>query len=159
MKEFIFDNLKFELLDEEIIHIEKSTSAGFSCENTLFINEKTKLNKSEFFVQDNGDYFTLFMNEYFAVLFKGQGLKDFKIYDKYGSILYEYKKKMNSGELPHPSKTPAIFSLFDDPRVTLPKHGYSIASFKNKEELKVENNVIDFYLLLAKGQADKLREL
>ena len=159
MKEFIFDNLRFELLDEEIIHIEKATSAGFSNENTLFIAEKENLTKSEFFVQDNGDYFTLFMNEYYAVLFKGQGLKGFKIYDKYGSILYKYSKKMNSGELPHPAKTPAIFALFDDPRVTLPKHGYSIESFKNNEELKVENNVIDFYLLLAKGQASDLRRL
>ena len=88
MKEFIFDNLRFELLDEEIIHIEKATSAGFSNENTLFIAEKENLTKSDFFVQDNGDYFTFFMNEYYAVLFKGQGLKDFKIYDKYGSILY-----------------------------------------------------------------------
>ena len=159
MREFIFDNLKFELLDEEIIHIEKATSAGFSFENTLFCSEKENLEKSEFYVQDNGDYFTLFMNEYFAVFFKGEELKDFKIYDKYGSILYEYKKLMNSGELPHPSKTPAVFPLFDNPRVTLPKHGYSKESFKNNESVKVEKDVTDFYLLLAKGQADKLREL
>ena len=135
MREFIFDNLKFELLDEEIIHIEKATSAGFCCENTLFCSEKENLEKSEFYVQDNGDYFTLFMNEYFAVFFKGEELKNFKIYDKYGSVLYEYKKLMNSGELPHPSKTPAVFPLFDNPRVALPKHGYSKESFKNNESV------------------------
>ena len=159
MNQFVFNGLRFELLDEEIIHIEKGTSAGFCDENTLFMSEKTKLNKSEFYVQDNGDYFTLFMNEYYLVFFKRDGLKDLKVYDKYGSILYNYKKKLNSGDLPSPNDTPAIFAIFDNPRVVLPKDGYSIKSFENNEELKIDRKVDDVYLLLAKGQATDLRRL
>lgn len=159
MKEFVFDNVRFELLNDEIIHIEKATSTGFSNENTLFVPEKTNLTRSEFFVQDNGDYITLFMNEYYLVYFKGRGVKEIKVYDKYGSTLYSYRKIPNSGELPLPFKTPAIFPLFDSPRVTLPIDGYSIKSFEKNEKLKVENKAIDLYLLLAKGQADALRRL
>ena len=159
MNEFIFNNLRFELLDEEIIHIEKGSSAGFLNENTFFIPSKTELNRSEFFVQDNGDYFTLFMNEYYLVFFKRDGLKDLKVYDKYGSILYTYKRKVNSGELPSAIDTPAIFSIHDNPRMVLPSEGYSSKSFDKKESLKVEEKVDDVYLLLAKGGAAKLREL
>ena len=159
MKQFEFNSLRFELLDDEIIHIEKATSARFSNKNTFFIAEKEALNRTEFFVQDNGDYFTLFMNEYYLVVFKRDGLNDLKVYDKYGSILYEYKKVLNSGELAAPSETPAIFALFDNPRVTLPEHGYSAKSFDKNEKLVIEKDVDDAYLLLAKGQADKLREL
>ena len=159
MKEFIFNNLRFELLNDEIIHVEEGTSAGFLEKNTFFCLDKENLSKSEFTLEDHGEYFTLLMNEYYVVVFKENTLKNLKVYDKYHSILYKYEKKLNSGELPMALETPAVFALFDNPRVILPKHGYSKVSFDNNEKLVVEDDVNDFYLLLAKGNPQKLREL
>lgn len=159
MKTFIYNSLRIELLENEIIHIEKAAKGHFFDGNTFFVPTKTNLKLSDFDFSDNGDYFTLYMNEYYLVLYKKDSLRTLKIYDKYGSLLYRYQRKFNCGELPPASNTPCLFPLFDNPRVKLYPSGYSLEAIKNHEEYQVEENVDDCYILIAKSNPLKLREL
>lgn len=83
-----------------------------------------------------------------------------KVINKSNEVIYKYKKLHNSGELPSPSKTPIIFPIFDNPRMVIPLSGYNDEKLiQNNEKFIVEENVNDFYLLIANKDPLLLRKL
>lgn len=158
MKEFIYQNLSLEFLNESIIHIEFSKTGRFCKENTLFCASKEELERSNFEVNETESEFRGYFGNFLLTINKND-LKDIKIFDK-NTIVYTYSKILNSGELPSPNKTPLIFPLFDNPRMVLPKAGYDDKELiANNETYVVEEDVDDAYLLLANEDAPLLRKL
>ena len=166
MKQFIHDEILFEFLENDIIHIEKKPK-NFTLEedqthSSLFVINRNEIKRKEFESYDYGSYFTLnFDNKYYLVIEKSDSLSSLKLYDHNQKLIYSYEGiKNNSGELPLPYETPYVFDLFDNPKILINKNGYNLSSFENdlKEVMKVEDEAIDFYLLISEFNPDKLRK-
>ncbi len=153
MKQIIFDNIRVQLLSEEIIRIEYAKNGKFCDDNTFFIPNRTDYKGGvEYSENDSvvcfGEY-ELYIPE------NAKSLAGVRL-EKNGKKIYTYKKLKNSGELPALDKTPEVFAISDTPRIIVPEGGYSV---NRKGEYKVEENVQDFYLLLCQKNAKKLRKL
>ena len=147
MKQFIHDEILFEFLENDIIHIEKKPK-NFTLEedqihSSLFVINRNEIKRKEFESYDYGSYFTLnFDNKYYLVIEKSDSLSSLKLYDHNQKLIYSYEGiKNNSGELPLPYETPYVFDLFDNPKILINKNGYNLSSFENdlKEVMKVED--------------------
>ena len=154
MEQIILDNIRVQLLSEDIVHIEYKKSGKFCDDNTFFIPNKGQYeNTAVSYTQESnvicfGEY-ELYVPE------NAKSLSGVKL-EKNGKRVYFYKKLANSGELPRLDKTPEVFALSDTPRIIVPEGGYSA---ERKGEYKVTENVQDIYLLLCQQNAKKLRKL
>lgn len=159
MNEFIYKDIKIEFLSESIIHLEKNKDGQFSKGNSFFAFDRDTLKRSNFEKKEkDGKIFVYFGNVYLT-LEKDADINKAKFFDRKGNFLFTYERKLNTGELPKPYMTPYIFPLFDNPRIYLPKDGYSEKSFLNKKKLVVQEDVDDVYLLVCEKDPLKLRKL
>lgn len=144
MKQLIVNKeFKIEILDG-FLHIEKAINNKFNTKNTLFIPEKESLNNIDFEVEENNDtYLFAYKNFKFEISKDLKDVKDINISNSKNKLI-EIHNSINSGELPKFNKTPDIYFVYDNPRITLPKNGYSL---NNTEKYIVEENVVDIYLL------------
>lgn len=154
MEQIVLDNIRVQLLSEDIVRVERTHKGAFCDENTFFIPEREQYNdnKIEYTVEGNiirFDSYELHIPE------NQRSLSDVVLY-KNGKKVYSYKKLANTGELPPLSKTPEVFVLADTPRIIAPEGGYSK---DRKGQYKVCENVQDIYLLLCNKDAKKLRRL
>lgn len=154
MEQIIFNNIRVQLLSNDIIRVEASKKETFCDDNTFFIPDRRQYAQNTVAYSFNegvlcfGDY-ELYLPEGGKSLF---GLR----LDKNGKRVYSYKRLANTGELPPLGKTPEVFAVIDTPRIIIPEGGYS----KNREgQYKVTENVQDVYLLLCRKDAKKLRKL
>ncbi len=157
MQQFICQNVRVQILDENIIHIEKSLDGQFCDENTFFVPNKTQLatkvekNCSVAKQDENqivyGDYLL-------TIPFDGL---DGAFLTYCGELVYKYEKLPNSGELPKPADTPHVFALSDCPRIVEPSNGYTAK--QDDPSYKVVEDCEDVYLLLCQGDHKKLRQL
>ena len=84
MKQFIHDEVLFEFLENDIIHIEKKPK-NFTLEedqihSSLFVINRNEVKRKEFESYDYGSYFTLnFDNKYYLVIEKSDSLSSLKL--------------------------------------------------------------------------------
>lgn len=154
MEQIIFNNIRVQLLSNDIVRVEVAKKGAFCDDNTFFIPDRTQYAQNTVAYSFNegvlcfGDY-ELYLPEGGKSLF---GLR----LDKNGKKVYSYKRLANTGELPALGKTPEVFAIADTPRIIIPEGGYS----KNRNgQYKVTENVQDVYLLLCQKDAKKLRRL
>lgn len=153
MEQLIFDNIRVQILSEDLIRIERARKGEFCDCNTFFIPNRTNYNQEVLYTSEDhviciGDY-ELYIPE------GGRSLSGVRL-EKNGKKVYGYKKTANSGELPALDKTPEVFVVSDTPRILIPEGGYS----KNRNgQYKVEEHVQDIYLLLCQKDPKKLRRL
>lgn len=154
MEQIVSNNIRVQLLSEEIIRIECGEDGKFLDGNTFFIPDKRQYANTCVAYSYNegvicfGEY-ELYIPEYAKTLSAVR-------LEKNGKRVYTYKRIKNSGELPPLDKTPEVFAISDTPRITVPEGGYTV---KRKGEFTVEENVEDVYLLLCKKDAKLLRKL
>lgn len=121
MEQIVLDNIRVQLLSEDIVRVERTHKGAFCDENTFFIPEREQYNdnKIEYTVEGNiirFDSYELHIPE------NQRSLSDVVLY-KNGKKVYSYKKLANTGELPPLSKTPEVFVLADTPRIIAPEGG------------------------------------
>ena len=154
METIIIDNIRVQLLSEDIVRVEYGRNGKFLDNDTFFIPNRHEYVCSSvaYTVEENvicfGDY-ELYVPE------KASGLKGVRL-EKNGKKIYAYKALKNSGELPPLDKTPEAFALSDTPRIVVPEGGYSV---ERKGEYTVEEGASDIYILLCGKDAKKLRRL
>ncbi len=153
MEQIICDNIRVQLLSEDVVRIEYGKNGKFCDDNTFFIPDRTAYTSGVEYTQEGniirfGGY-ELYIPE------NAKSLSGVRL-EKNGKKVYSYKKLKNSGELPALDKTPEVFAISDTPRIIVPEGGYSA---ERKGEYKVEENVQDIYLLHCRKDAKLLRKL
>ena len=153
MEQIICDNIRVQLLSEDVVRIEYGKNGKFCDDNTFFIPDRTAYTSGVEYTQEGniirfGGY-ELYIPE------NAKSLSGVRL-EKNGKKVYSYKKLKNSGELPALDKTPEVFAISDTPRIIIPEGGYSA---ERKGEYIIEENAEDIYLLLCGKDAKKLRKL
>ncbi len=157
MQSIQIGNIRVQLLSENLIRLEYGRRGRFCDKNTLHIPDRSIFADAEvaYSLEENvlcfGEY-ALYIPE------NARSLHGIRL-EKQGKRVYAYKKLINSGELPRPQNTPAVFALADNPRITLPEKGYGARPKGKGSGYRVQENVQDIYLLLCDGDAKKLRQL
>lgn len=154
MEQIILDNVRVQLLSEDIVRVEYAKDGKFCDKNTFFIPDKSAYqNTAVAYTQNEG---VICFGEYELYLpVNAKGLSGMRL-EKNGKRVYGYRKLKNSGELPALDKTPEAFALSDCPRILLPEGGYTA---DRKGEYVITENVQDIYILLCAKDAKKLRKL
>lgn len=157
MQEQIWGSVRVQFLTEELIRLE--VKRGEFCDrNTFFIPDRSAFGETDvnYHAADAGK--EMLIGELrLSIPEPEQGLDGLKVYRE-TECVYEYKKIPNTGELPAPGETPYIFSLMDSPRILMPKNGYGYG--KNQTEaFEIQEDAVDLYLLICKGDHRKLRQL
>ena len=154
MVEFIYGNVRIQLLSEDVIRLESGKKGEFCDKNTFLIPNKSNFEQTQVaYTEENG---VICFGEYeLYIPQKGKTLSGIHL-EKNGKKVYTYKKLSNSGELPPLDKTPEVFAISDTPRIIIPEGGYSA---KRNGNYKVTENLQDIYLLLCGKDAKKLRKL
>ena len=154
MEQIVSNNIRVQLLSEEIIRIECGKDGKFLDGNTFFIPDKRQYaNTCVAYSYNEG---VICFGEYELYIPEDAKTLSGVRLEKNGKRVYTYKRIKNSGELPPLDKTPEVFAISDTPRITVPEGGYTV---KRKGEFTVEENVEDVYLLLCKKDAKLLRKL
>ena len=154
MEQFIFGNIRIQLLSEKIIRLESAENGKFCDENTFFIPGKSDYQKTT--VAHSREENVIYFGEYELYIPESNKSLSGVCLKKNGEKVYTYKKLANTGELPPLNKTPEVFAIADTPRIIVPEGGYST---ERKGEYTVEENVQDVYLLLCGKNARELRKL
>ena len=154
MEQFIYGNVRIQLLSEAIVRLECAKNGNFCDENTFLVANKTDYAATRIaYTREEG---IICFGEYeLYIPANGKSLTGIRL-EKNGKKVYAYKKLANSGELPPLDKTPEVFALSDTPRIIVPDGGYSA---NRKGEYTITENVQDVYLLLCQKDAKKLRRL
>lgn len=151
--EVIFKDVRVCFLGDDILRIEQRYKGEFCDEDTFFIPDRKR------FGSEGRDYTlkgnVLCFGEYSLYLPKRGTLTGLRL-EKNRQEIYSYQRLKNSGELPSPHHTPEVFALSDDPRILVPREGYSA---NRKSEYRIQENAEDIYLLFAHKNAKKLRRL
>lgn len=154
MKQCIFGNLRIQILSEKIIRLEYGKDCKFCDENTLFIPDRGQYDTASVsYTQQGGE---IRLGGYMLTVPEAAQSLSGVTLEKEGVRVYTYKRLANSGELPALDKTPEVFAVSDNPRITVPKGGYSV---NRKGGYTVEENAEDVYLLLCGKDAKLLRKL
>ena len=155
MKNIIINDLRIQVLDKNLIRIEKKYNGEFCSFNTFFIPNKEKYKGYKYKVNKYKEYYEIVIDDYKLIV----TLNDYKkihILNQNNDVIYKFKVIQNSGELPKSYNTPSVFSLNDAPHIFVPKDGYSINS---KEEYKVDENEFDMYLMIVNKDYRLLRKM
>lgn len=156
MREFLFGNLRVQLLSESIIRLEYAKKGKFCDKNTLLIPDRGAY-KNDIKCKTYGNYI-IFGNYTVAIPDGARSLSGVKIL-RDGISVYSYKKLSTCRTLPHPSKTPEVYALADNPRVIVPDGGYEYRGKIKNSGFRTEENVQDIYLLLCGKDCKKLYSL
>ena len=152
MKQYIFGQIRVQAICDRIIRIERKNGDSFFDENTFFVPDRNSLFKDGDFSKavDGG----VKIGNYEIRPTDKKDACRVEVY-KNGTLIYTVKECLNSGELPPLYCTPDVFAVADNPRVTVPAGGYSV---NRKGEYKIEENILDVYLILCDGDFKLLRE-
>lgn len=158
MKQIIYGNIRVQLYGAKLLRLEYGEHGIFCDESTFFIPNRDSL----LYMQEESVEWEMLKEGVFSiaeyVLYlpcNASSLSGIRL-EKNGKTVYSCKALANSGELPPLDRTPEIFALADNPRILIPKGGYSS---ERKGEYQVEENVQDIYLLLCRRDAKCLRRL
>ena len=152
-REFIYKNIRICFLGDDILRVERGCDGGFCDANTFFIPNRKQVGGEERAYSIEGN--TLCFGDYKLYLPESGALAGMRL-ERKGKTVYTYVPLKNSGELPPPHCTPEVYALADYPRILIPEGGYSA---DRKGEYRVQEDAEDVYLILADGDAKKLRRL
>lgn len=161
MAHIVINKIRIQYLCGGIVRIERAACGKFCDKNTLVVPDRASLCGDTVLSAEEQDGYTLVDIDGYTLFVPttGNTLSGIKMLDKNGKVVYRYKKLKNSGELPTADKTPEVFVLADNPRVTVPEYGYSYKGKKKNNGYAVEQNANDVYLLICKKDARLLRKL
>lgn len=154
IKEFILENIRVQILSQDIVRIEYAKNGEFCDDNTLVIPLRVKdvVDSVAVYISDHEISF----GDYRLYVPKNAKTLSGTYIEFCGHKIYAYKRLKNSGELPPIDKTPWAFALADNPRIRIPEKGL-LSTLAG--EYYVEEHVQDIYILLCKKDYKKLREL
>lgn len=153
MKEFIWGNIRVQILSCDIMRIECAENGAFCDGNTYFIPDRSQFFGYDGEIERTDDGAVISVADMRLFLPKS-GKTDGITLSRDGAVVWKCKRSRNSGELPPPDKTPNVFALTDSPRITIPDRGYRVGA-----KFEVEKSARDVYLLVCGGDRKKLREL
>ena len=154
MKDAVINRLFRVNVFPKIVHIERAKDGCFCDENTYFFNHKKDIKKLEFTLEENQTSFLLcYLNVTFVFPKDMKSIEEIQIITK--KDIFRIHNDINTGELPKIDETPYVYFSFDNPRIVLPKNGYSS---KSKEDYLVQEYVEDVYCILAKKNPFILRK-
>lgn len=154
MEQYIFGQIRLQVLNNNVVRVEQGVNGKFFDEDSFLIPNRKELycdNVHSTATKDGvivGDYT-------FCLPSDATALTDIKVY-KQGKVVYNCHGFDNSGELPALGKTPDVYAVADDPRIKVPKGGYSA---DRKGEFEIDENAQDIYLILCDGDFKLLRKL
>ncbi len=160
MNEFIYGNIRVQILSDEIIRVEEKNDDSFLDNDTFFIPDRKSV-IGEVSVKErtmNGFHILSFSKYEIYIPVKNPKVSLISIKKKKKTI-YRCKTIRNSGELPRPDKTPIVFPIMDNPRIQLPKEGYHVDSIDEESKYIIEKNAKDLYLILCEENPYLLRRL
>lgn len=155
MTEFIFNRIRVQIIEENVVRVEKSSRGVFCDDNTYFIPDKSfsSLVEATVTTDKEGNHFVGFGNATVFVPAAGDDMRGVTL-SVDGDAVYKYKRKNNDGELPPLDKTPQVYAVYDNPRIVMPKQGYRAGA-----KYTVKDNVDDVYLLICRKDYKLLRRL
>ena len=155
MSQYVFDKIRVQVLNKNIVRIEQMYQKGFCDQNTYFVPNRDAFcgYPSSCTTDEQGNNIVAFDDYKLVVPSGAQTLANIKLYHN-EKLVYTYKAISNSGELPVPHKTPKVFALADKPRLLVPENGYVKGA-----KYKLNKGAKDTYLLLCQGDHNLLREL
>ncbi len=152
MKAIELHAIRVQLLCTDILHIELAKNGKFCDEDTFFIPDKAQWNPQNLPIDSDG---CIAVEPYVLKIPGEESLVGLTVSEN-GRQIYCLENTANTGELPPPADTPAVFAVWDNPRIFIPQGGYSPNA---KGAYRVEENTQDVYLLLCGGDPKKLRRL
>lgn len=155
MREFYFGNLRVQLLSGEIVRLEYATKGKFCNKPTVLCPDRDKF-KDQTPYKTYGNYI-IFGDYTLAIPDGARSLSGVKLL-KDGVAVYTYKKSCGT-TLPPAQKTPEVFAVADNPRITVPDGGYKYRGKIKNSGFKIEENTQDIYLLICGGNVRKLSRL
>jgi len=154
MEQFIFGQIRLQVLNNNVVRIEQSVNGKFFDENTFLIPNRNELCRDD--VQATATENGVVIGDYtFCLPSNANALTDIKVY-KQGKIVYNCRSLDNSGELPALDETPEVYAVADNPRIIVPQGGYSA---NRKGEYEIDENAQDIYLILCGKDFKLLRKL
>lgn len=160
MHQVVLENkVSISAYEKDVIRIEFNKDGDFYTGNTLFVPERKEDKDIEFSKEENDEFYIVRTSDISIYVKKDITRLNGLFVNYKGELAYTYHQSFNSGELPSIDKTPVIFSLFDNPRIRLPKDGYSVKTIENKERFIVDKGANDLYLLVCDKDYRKLRNL
>ena len=153
--DYIFGNLRVQMLGDSIVHLERAYHGLFCNNNTLFVPNKTNFATADGVVGEKGNTITVTFGNVVVSLPKDSYSLAGSTIAVDGKVVYKYKKVGNSGELPPIDKTPAAWDITDNPRIVLTQAGYGSKTAK----FRIHKGVSDVYVLLTDRSHTKLRKL
>ena len=154
MEQITIGYVRVQLLNENIVRLEAKRDGKFFDDDSFFIPDKGQYRDSSvLYTREDG---VICFGEYELYISENaKSLAGIKL-EKNGKRVYTYKKTVNTGELPPLNKTPEVYAVSDNPRITVPEGGYSA---DRKGEYASEDGAEDVYLLLCGKDPKKLRKL
>lgn len=159
MENIIINDLRIQILDKNLIRIEKKYRGTFLDDNTFFIPNRDNYQGHSYSLNKEEKYTIISFDKYNLFIPNNRQYSKIHLKNKEGKIIYKFKKIENSGELPRVNDTPNVYALNDAPHIILPKEGYTLNSFKNKKAYKVAENQIDIYLFIINKDYKLLRKM
>ncbi len=155
MTEFVFNQIRVQIISKDIVRVEQSKKCVFCDENTYFIPGKpvSREVNATAFVDDCGNHVVNFDDIAITIPANGDSMRGVTL-SIGGNVEYKYKRAVNSGELPALEKTPKVYAVYDNPRVLMPNKGYCVGA-----KYTVRENVDDVYLLICRNNHKMLRQL
>lgn len=150
-KNYIFDNVRISLLENDIVRFECVPSKNFSNEETIFTSKKKENDFKLEIKEENGKHSFDYQGFAFSID-ENRPLDTLEVY-KDNKRVFKYKGLSNTGELPLPNKTPIIFPLIDSPRLILPRNGYD-----EESKFLYEKDTRDLFLLICNNDYRTLRK-
>jgi alpha-glucosidase (family GH31 glycosyl hydrolase) len=159
MKCYVCGNIRIQMFNSDVIRIEYGPNGTFCDENTFFIPDKKKsTNQVVYKIESPNDVEVLTLGDIsIQIPVHATSLQGIKVYQGQ-KLVYLYKPKYNSGELPPLYKTPFVFALSDCPRILMPANGYTAQNAEG-DRYTVDEEAQDIYLLVCRGDAKKLRQI
>lgn len=150
-KNYIFDNVRISILKDDIVRFECVPSFNFSNEETIFTSKKKESDFS-LDIKESNDKESFSYRGFEFCFSKNNPIDALEVF-KDNKKVFKYRGLSNTGELPLPNKTPAVFPLIDSPRLIIPVNGYDKDS-----EFVYEKNTRDLFLLLCNNNYRLLRK-
>lgn len=159
MNEFIYGNLRVQILSDKIVRVEEKQNSSFLDNSTFFIPDRESV-LEEIDVKEsvrNGFHVLSFSKYEIDIPIRNPKLTSV-ILKKKKKAVYRCKVVRNSGELPKPDKTPIVFPIMDNPRIQIPKVGYHVESEDEGCNYIIEEDAKDLYLILSEKNPYLLRK-
>lgn len=157
MNQVYFSNYRIQIINKHILRLEYSHTKSFSDDFSFFITNRP-FEKAIYRVEENDESILIYINDYKIYVSKeSTNFKQIVGYYK-GEIAFKSTTLKNSGELPFPNETPYIFPLVDNPKLLIPKNGYT-ADNEINDVYSIVDSSKDLYLLLTDGDFRLLRKL